>query len=307
MENMTKSIKQKLLDTSSSETFRLFEKIKYNLNIIFDYLEESYLNNKIFLSFNGGKDCTASLIIIKYFIFCKHMEKDYSEFEAYLDFLNKIRKVDLSEKLILIYFLNPDTYIEETDYCYKISKIENCRLISIFSDYKSGLYYLIQKESLKSIFMGIRKDDNAFNNEKEVCKNDLVQVSDGNYPNFTRIYPIFQFDYNEVWRLILQTDYSYLKLYDYGFTSLGRKSKTLKNGSLLKSEFLEKNKEYFRRNSTDNVNKESNYEEDNINRTSINERNTNDDRIKNKEDENTDYFPAYCLNDLETERSYRKL
>ena len=280
-----KSIKQKLTDLKSEETKTMFSKISTNIKLLETVIKEQQnilkererrcnieeektliLNskkNKVFLSFNGGKDCTAALIFLKYYYFTQENSLNPGEFSSYKLFCTKEREYKINENnnIVLIYFFRPDTFKEEVDYCYSISKRENFQMVVVFSDYKTGMYYLKKEFSLENIFMGIRKDDISFNTNKEISIDDLIQVSDGNYPKFKRAYPIFQLDYSEVWMLILQVNYPYLTLYDNGFTSIGRKSKTLKNDSII---------------------------------------------FENNENA-LEYFPAYCLKDLESERAYRKL
>lgn len=268
MDDRRSKIFKSLTDLNTQETASLFKKLTKNLSILEEYFDECYLRNYFSISFNGGKDCTAALVVLKYFIFCKQEKLSYQDFSSYIKFINKKTKLTENIKIRLIYFLHPDTFTEEIDYCYSLCEKEGFELALLTTDYKTGLFYLKQTSELEHIFMGIRKDDVAFNTNKDITSEELVQWSDGKYPRFTRLYPIFQLDYKEVWMLLLQTEYPYLSLYDKGFTSLGKKSKSLKNESLLIIENTFKAPE------------------------------------KQGKEENT-YYPAYCLEDLETERSFR--
>ena len=54
------------------------------------------------------------------------------------------------------------------------------------------------------------------------------------WPEFTRILPILDWSYTDVWQFLRQNNLSYCSLYDEGYTSLGEKHNTIKNPHLLK-------------------------------------------------------------------------
>ena len=59
-----------------------------------------------------------------------------------------------------------------------------------------------------------------------------VQASDNGWPIFTRINPIINWSYSQIWKYIDYNNINYCKLYRYGYTSLGSRSKTQPNPAL---------------------------------------------------------------------------
>lgn len=225
--------RSKLSDVTSEETKAMFDKIIKNIETIMNILES--ISDEIFISFNGGKDCLATLIVIMYYFYCKEENKDYKSFSSYKDFCelnsnSKSKAFKNFKRITLVFFLIPDTFKEEIFYVYDIVNMYELNIKVINSSYISGMYYMTKCSNLQYIFMGLRKSD--LNEKDLVLHSDLMQRSDGNYPSFTRVYPIFNLKFQEVWMLILQSNIPYLCLYDQGFTSLGRKSKTKQNDHL---------------------------------------------------------------------------
>lgn len=222
------SKKNKLSDLKSDETNEMFDKLIKNIETIRNILDTN--KEKIYISFNGGKDCLATLIVITYYFHCQEENIDFKSISSYKSFCLSICKLKTPRRLTLVYFLRPDTFKEEIYYVYELVYIFGINLKVIHSSYISGMYYMTKFLGLKYIFMGLRKSDISENDL--VLDSDLIQRSDGNYPSFTRVYPIFNLKFQEVWMLILQSNIPYLCLYDKGYTSLGRKSKTIQNEHL---------------------------------------------------------------------------
>ena len=81
--------------------------------------------------------------------------------------------------------------------------------------------------------MGTRKDDIIkYKPDTRDIEKSLTDPSTAPYPNFLRFYPIFSFDFDDIWRLILITKYEYLNLYDCGFSSIGNRFNTQVNENL---------------------------------------------------------------------------
>jgi len=73
-----------------------YEKIIFSLNLIpiLDY----YI-----VSFNGGKDCLAAYILIKFKIYCIENKLDYKQKNSFEKFSNE--KIYYTNKIILLYFV----------------------------------------------------------------------------------------------------------------------------------------------------------------------------------------------------------
>jgi FAD synthetase len=150
-------------------------------------------------------------------------------------FLENSNSVKLSNKVKFVYFSRKDSFPEEEEFVINIAQEENVELKIMYTDYRSGLFYLVSRGELTSIALGVRKDDYTHgetNTSKSIELTDIVQVSDHNYPPFYRLYPIYNFNYHEIWGLILLCKSKYPVLYDQGFSSFGRKSNSKKNPDL---------------------------------------------------------------------------
>lgn len=285
---LIKTRKQSCLLKSKS----IHDKLSKSLNEINSYLTlsssslSSMSSSKLSISFNGGKDSIAALISVKFFFYLKQKEEENeqsksnqtSQIKEKVLFIKNINKVNTYENFLnftnkrqglsykinpdyvkIIIFINNDIFNEEIDYLISILKHENLPYLILFSSFKDGLFYSTQQENIRNIVMGIRVDDHSLKQGKEGLSyqnQQFISKSDGGYPDFIRIYPIFEFDYYEIWGLILLVDYPYPLLYDIGYSSIGRRSMTDKNSQLK-------------------------YEED-------------------------EYLPAYCLEDIKSERVFRK-
>ena len=224
--------KLKIFSSKFSETF--FDKIKFSLDLFNNFLNNQPLfkKDKIFLAFNGGKDCLATYILIKYYFFCEENIIDYSaslSFQTFCMDKNKNYCVDPKYKIKLVYFMNKKNFESEEEYVFNFSLREKIEIIYIYSDYISGLKFLIKNFNLKWIIMGTRKDD-----IKETLQNEnLIHESTDPYPKFIRFYPVFKFDYEDIWKLILLSKIEYLELYDKGYSSIGNKLNTKVNENLI--------------------------------------------------------------------------
>ena len=231
---MEEIIKKSKEDCKHKEA-SIFNKLSNNLIVIDSYLQKSIcsLENKvIYVAFNGGKDSIAAYLALKFYLFLFENNKDFKDKNQFTFFCNNESNIKLKTKVKFIYFNNKDSFQEEDDYYLSTVNRENVKSLIINSDYKSGLFYATKYENLEFIIMGVRKDDITHNTNQILNEKELVHISDSGYPEFIRLYPIFDFDYYDIWGLILLCKFPYPKLYDNGYSSLGRKSKTFLNENL---------------------------------------------------------------------------
>jgi len=92
-------------------------------------------------------------------------------------------------------------------------------------DIKSALYKLKEDHNgIKAIFMGVRRTDNVWYKDMTV-----FQRTDQGWPDYVRINPIVDWSYPCVWAYLLKYGIKYCELYDEGYTSLGKKSNSVRN------------------------------------------------------------------------------
>jgi len=223
------------------------EKFRKHFELITDnYLEKlihscrcievlDLINKKNYFSFNGGKDCLAGYIVLKYYLFCQDQNIPYSQKESFTKFCNTNQEYKIQNcNVQFIYFLSKNNFKEEMDYVVTFSKFEKIETFFMYTDYITGLKYLINNFDLNLILMGTRKDDllkytSIINKDIE---EKLTHPSTHPYPDFMRFYPIFNFTFDDIWRTILITKTEYLSLYDKGYSSIGKINNTFLNESL---------------------------------------------------------------------------
>jgi len=180
--------------------------------ITLDNIEKIIINKfgfdltKFCLSFNGGKDCTVLLSLVKA-IFVK----------------NKI--VDPLKVLYCVDEVFPEMnlFVEET------IKLFDLDIVVIPGSDKDVLPILRSNpscENIEGIFMGTRATDITF-------KLDLVSKTDLEWGDFYRINPLLDWSYKDIWQFLLNTKTPYCTLYDDGYTSIGRISNTGPNPTLM--------------------------------------------------------------------------
>ncbi len=210
----------------------IFHKLSHNLIIIDEYLKAYLCNNDtIYIAFNGGKDSIAAYLALKFYLFIKENNKSLHSYSTFLEFIRNYNNVNIT-KVKLLYFLQNDCFTEEDDYFLSILNSEKVKSLICYSDFKNGLLYTTKHDDVKFIFMGVRHDDITSNANETIDDKKLIHKSDSGYSDFIRLYPIYDFNYYEVWGFILLLNFPYPCLYDQGYSSVGKKSKTFKNINL---------------------------------------------------------------------------
>ena len=125
-------------------TPQLMSKISFSCGLIQD--QQIY-----YLSFNGGKDCLAAYIILKYYLYCKENSKDYSEIESYESFVSSNYH---SDKIVFLYFISDKHFECEEDYVINFVKQEKVKMLFCYSTYVNGLNYILKQHSVNYMNMG---------------------------------------------------------------------------------------------------------------------------------------------------------
>ncbi|KAL0271321.1 UNVERIFIED_CONTAM: hypothetical protein PYX00_008447 [Menopon gallinae] len=165
-----------------------------------------YKPEEVYLSFNGGKDCTALLHIIW----------------AYNMKQKNTQKINAS------YLKTPDQFPEMEEFIKQTTERYN---LNLFTDNgpadKEQLSALVKKHPcLKAIFLGTRRTDPYAQELKS------FQMCDPDWPQLMRINPILDWSYTDVWEFLRVLAVPYCSLYDEGFTSLGNVKNTSPNPAL---------------------------------------------------------------------------
>lgn len=223
---------EKIYKSKTEITSSLMEKISYSISKIPPL--PSY-----YISFNGGKDCLAGYILLKYYFYCLEKGIPYTKKSSLLSFsysssLNSDYYTPPG-KIFFLYFMRGSSFKEEIEYVKKFAKNERIDLFITELPYIKGIKFFINYFQFDTVIMGTRKNDLKYETQEEIKKisEELVAESSGNYPKFLRFFPVFNFDYNEIWKVILITNFEYLNLYDKGYSSIGYTNDTSINKNLI--------------------------------------------------------------------------
>jgi FAD synthetase len=198
------------------------EKINASIKIIKNAIDSK---KKMALSFNGGKDCTVVLELLSNVIPLESVD---------------ILFFDQGDEFKEIYEI-----IEKINIHYKIQ----IQRIQAIDGIKKSLSKYLQKHKLDSIFLGRRYGDPYVTGDTIA-----IEPSSIDWPTITLINPILNWDYHEIWYFLLSRNIPYCELYNIGYTSLGKKSKTCANKHLNGAPaWVLKNPELERSNRLDNI------------------------------------------------------
>lgn len=165
-----------------------------------------YKLDEVFLSFNGGKDCTVLLDLI----------------------VNRLSDVERGQ--LQCWYIEPESdpsldeveeFVRQCEGYYRI------RINRIKGRIKDTLALLCTRNpNLKACIMGSRRTD-------PYCENlDSFQRTDPGWVDLMRVNPILDWSCDNIWEYLLSNKVPYCSLYDIGYTSLGHRNNTKPNPHL---------------------------------------------------------------------------
>ncbi|XP_066148538.1 probable FAD synthase isoform X1 [Euwallacea fornicatus] len=183
--------------------------IRKSIEVIEKCLDKYGFEN-VFLSFNGGKDCTVLLHLVQT-VLRKKYPKKYT-----------------NTKLFCLYVKSDKAFKEQDEFIEQCMIFYNLEIMSVTGNIKDALRITIgKKPHLKACFMGTRRTDPH-------CSHlNFLQMTDSDWPQVMRCSPFLDWYYADIWDYILYYKVPYCKLYDYGYTSLGNTVNTIRNPNLL--------------------------------------------------------------------------
>ncbi|XP_068630328.1 uncharacterized protein [Battus philenor] len=196
------------LENSTVELPDIFEVLQESEQILKQCFKQFQLE-EIFLSFNGGKDCTVLLDIT-------------------LNVLKSIYKnQNVVNDLKVVYIRTKGPFKEIEDFVEEIEKHYRIKLLVEEGDMKQALRRITEGDKkLKACLMGTRRTDPYSENLK------FMQKTDTDWPQILRVSPLLNWSYHQIWSYILNRRVPYCSLYDKGYTSIGSTSNTWPNESL---------------------------------------------------------------------------
>lgn len=195
---------------SDVESIRLAKLIDRTRGLLMRSYREIGHNN-VFLSFNGGKDSVTVFHLYRLAALTTAKE------------LNNPSTLPLN----VVYFKEQGIreFAEIIDFMYRTAAKYNFTLQVIEGDWRSGIPKL-PTSNKKAFILGARNSDSDIQQLSEIQEG----VVDG--VGFTRIHPIVDWSYGDVWNFIRLFSLEYCSLYDRGYTSIGSIDDTIANPHL---------------------------------------------------------------------------
>ncbi|KAK9374299.1 uncharacterized protein V1513DRAFT_446641 [Lipomyces chichibuensis] len=187
---------------------RTKERVRESLGVINEALRR-YSIDELAISFNGGKDCLAMLVLL-----LASLHYHSSQFPP-----QRIHTVYVHS---LSAFPEVDAFVNDCATLYSLD------LIRLPTPMKAAFQkFLDAKPDIKAIMVGTRRTDP---NGADLTYFD---ETDHGWPKFMRVHPVIDWHYAEVWQFLRELDIKYCILYDLGYTSLGGTTDTHPNPALL--------------------------------------------------------------------------
>ncbi|KAI1726777.1 putative molybdopterin binding domain-containing protein [Ditylenchus destructor] len=181
-------------------------KISDALKVIDEVLDQHGMENTS-LSFNGGKDCTVLLHLLRVCV---------------------DRRFGREKSLHGFHILHSDEFPDVVQFSQEISPKYKLELRQLNGPIRGGLAQLkADQPNVVAVLMGSR-----FTDPNGRYMNSKCEWTDADWPHLLRVCPVLDWSYSEIWAAIRGLCIPYCSLYDEGYTSLGEKSKTHPNPAL---------------------------------------------------------------------------
>lgn len=160
---------------------------------------------EIGLCFNGGKDSTVVLDLVRRF----HESAKIS---------TPVRPFFVQEKA---------DFPEITDFVNKTEERVGIKIRKIKSEnLKSAIEKIVEEDGIGSFFLGQRKTDPNCSSIKEFA------ITSEDWVHAMRIFPILNWTYKDIWEYIDTLELPVCSLYGKGYTSIGNSKNTIPNPKL---------------------------------------------------------------------------
>ncbi|GKT32428.1 hypothetical protein ADUPG1_006592 [Aduncisulcus paluster] len=236
-------------------------RMRESLGVIFSAMEKY---KRVAFSFNGGKDCTVLLHLLRTAAFlrgygfdhCETIDKDGKLVSPqvilrsdpslsaakqmtlaiptfFLDISTEFDEIiEFMEHTISKFSLDIDKVSYPADSVVKKDgKVVPIDDIPIVERFKHLIEYYINIKDVDGVFLGVRATDMP---SKHLSFFSSPSVS---WPNVVRIIPLLNWSIIDIWEFLLRFDVPFCSLYSRGYTSLGSPGNTVKNANLSREAF----------------------------------------------------------------------
>ncbi|KAK9290020.1 hypothetical protein L1049_008183 [Liquidambar formosana] len=194
-------------------------KTKYNNAIyVIQRALALYPIEEVAFSFNGGKDSTVLLHLLRAGYFLHKEEQSRSN--------GDLMDREFTCPIRTIYFESSSAFPEINSFTYETASTYGLQLDIIRLDFKAGLEALLNSKPIRAIFLGVRIGDPTAVGQEQ------FSPSSPGWPPFMRVNPILDWSYRDVWAFLLTCKVQYCSLYDQGYTSIGSIYDTVPNALL---------------------------------------------------------------------------
>lgn len=206
------SLEERLIFTSNVSLLLLSWRVGLFIEIFpfFQVIDEAldrFSPEKLFLSFNGGKDCTVLLDLVTLAL--------------------KARNIPVTA--VTYIYVQPEAPFEEVEsFVVACEHFYGVTMEIYRGKLRSTLEQAISAGGgrLKAAFMGQRHTD-------PYCESlQVFQATDDGWPELVRVNPLLSWSCDNVWEYLLARQVPYCGLYDRGYTSLGDRNNTVPNPHL---------------------------------------------------------------------------
>ncbi|KAL0220001.1 hypothetical protein P9112_005654 [Eukaryota sp. TZLM1-RC] len=191
----------------------LAERVSTSLSIL-DQAFSQFDVSTVVLSFNGGKDNTVAVFLTFYYFLLTNSKS-----------LRQSGKPPSSVLNVYFFHVN-ETFPEMLQYMEEVAHLYSFSVCQLSGSFKECLS-LLQSKGVNAVITGLRRTDPYSMNISSIAESTV------GWPSITRISPVLDWSYHDVWSFILKARIPYCKLYQDGYTSLGSPSQTMPNSSLL--------------------------------------------------------------------------